>query len=82
MLSSTPQLSLVVAEVTWTAFDAPDATVPQSQVSTPPPIEQPLSEPAASIDQDTPALAGSGSVTVTPPASPAPEFAAVIRNPT
>src|SRR6478736_2844428 len=81
VLLMTPHESFVVWLTRWTCLLAPEASVPQLQVSTPAEIEQPVSLLAASIDQLVPALTGSVSVTVTPRASPAPEFVAVTRNP-
>src|SRR3954447_15878138 len=78
VLGIVAQLSFVVALVMWTCLDWLVVRVPKLQVSTPPEIEQPLSEFAPSIDQLTPVLIGSVSVTVTVRASPAPVFVAVM----
>jgi len=80
------QLAAVVALVTWTEFDAPDAMSPNVQFSVwlgaAPEIEH-VPEPAYAgpIDQLTPSPAGSGSVKVTPVAVPGPELDTVTVNP-
>src|SRR5437667_190623 len=81
VLGIAAQLSLVVALVMWTCLDWFVVSVPKLHVRTPPEIEQPLLEFAPSIDQLTPVLIGSVSVTVTVRASPAPVFVAVMTNP-
>src|SRR5438552_2185667 len=86
-----PAVSFVVCEVMCTvkvdAFCvvfAGTVTGPQLSVVPAGLIEQVLFQPApcASIDQDRPAFAGSGSLSVTPFASPAPAFHTVTVKPT
>src|SRR5436190_1973786 len=81
VLSIVAQLAFVVLEVMCTFLLAPEASVPKLHVSTPPLIEQPPSEFAASIDHDRPACVGNVSVTVTPRVSPAPALVAVMTKP-
>ena len=75
------QLARVVGEVRCTCLLAFDARSPKLQVRVPLVIEQPVSEPVASIDQLRPAVVGRVSETVTAVAVPAPLFVAVIRKP-
>src|SRR5438093_1571932 len=72
LLATGPQVSAVVGEVMWTCLLAPATRSPKLQASLPLLIVQPLSEPAALIDQLRPVLVGSVSLTVTPFAVPAP----------
>src|SRR6266480_2002650 len=81
VLSTTPQLAAVVDEMMCTDLLSLEPRSPKSQVSTPLVIEQPASLFAASIDQSSPPLVGSVSVTVTPWAVPAPLLVTSIVNP-
>ena len=81
VLLTVPQLALVVGDVMWTCLLAPLPRVPKLQERTPLEIEQPVSDPPASIDHVIPALVGSVSETATPVADPVPLFVTVIRNP-
>src|SRR5207248_5750328 len=79
LLLTVPHVASVVGEVRWTWALAPAARSPKLQVRTPVVIVQPAVEPAASIDQLSPAFVGRVSVTVTAVAVPAPLFVAVMR---
>src|SRR2546422_483381 len=72
LLVTVPHDAAVVCDVMWTCLLVPLGIVPKLQVRTPTLIEQPLSEPPASIVQLNPGFAGSVSVTTTLTAVPGP----------
>src|SRR5689334_8751515 len=72
---------LSVPLVMCTCLLAPEAKSPHAQVSVPAEIEQPGLLFAPSIVQLVPGVVGSGSLTFTPRAIPAPALVAVTTNP-
>jgi hypothetical protein len=78
-----PHVADVVGDVMWTMAEAPGAIVVEGHVRIPAAIEQKgVCQPDwLSIDQLSPGLVGSVSLSVTPVAFPAPVFETVIVYP-
>src|SRR2546427_506483 len=76
-----PAVAEVVGEEMCTVSTAPEAMSPKEQDRTPAEMEQLPAPVPPSMDQEVPGSVGSGSLTVTPWATPAPLLVTVMVNP-